>query len=289
MDCARIGQNCEVLPTDIDSPQPLPPASARSKLLTVLGEFAFPDDEPVWTTTLIRVLNGLGVETHAARQAIARAAAAGWVDAERQGRSARWRLRPEGRQVVEEGLRRAASMLEPQSPWDERWLVLLISIPQNDRTTRKRLYGGLTWLRMGNPTPGVWLTPHVDEVDELRSLVARFGLTDNAISFVGHTDNVGLSNEQIVGKAWNLSELAESYRLLLARYADHRPAAGDDILLSYLTLRNLQQRFLRLDPQLPPELLPDWIGHEGAELFRTRHDQWSTQARQRWAELARES
>ena len=54
-------------------PSPLPPASARSLLLTVLGEFAYPGDEAVWTTTLIQVLGGLGVESHAVRQAINRA------------------------------------------------------------------------------------------------------------------------------------------------------------------------------------------------------------------------
>jgi len=56
---------------------PLPPASARSLLLTVLGEFLYPRHDPEWTTALIRVLGGLGVESHAARQAITRSAAAG--------------------------------------------------------------------------------------------------------------------------------------------------------------------------------------------------------------------
>ena len=145
-----------------------------------------------------------------------------------------------------------------------------------------RLYGALTWLRMGNPTPGVWLTPHVEAVDELRSVIARFGLTYSAICFTGRTEDIGLSDDQIVRRAWNLSELAESYRALLTRYTHHRPAAGDEVLLSYLELRNLLQRFLRLDPQLPEELLPDWVGHEAAELFRSRRDQWASAARERW-------
>ncbi len=269
------------------SAPPLPPASARSLLLTVLGEFAYPDDEAVWTTVLIRVLGGLGVESHAVRQAINRSAAAGWIDSERSGRAVRWRLAAPGREVVDDGLKRAAEYLARPAPWDGRWLVLLVSLPQQARTERKRLYGGLTWLRMGNPVPGVWLTPHVEAVAELRSLITRFRLADTAISFTGRMEAVGLADAEIVRRAWNLSELAERYRALLAAYRDHEPAPGDDVLLRQLELRNLLQRFLRLDPQLPEELLPNWIGREAAELFRTRHDRWWAAARQRWDELMR--
>src|SRR6266540_6396830 len=267
---------------------PLPRASARSLLLTVMGEFAY-DDGAVWTTALLKILAGLGIEEHAARQAIARSAAAGWIESERQGRAVRWRLTEQGRAVVTDGQRRSEEFMTPSAPWDGRWLVLLVSLPQNERTTRKRLYGGLTWLRMGNPTPGMWLTPHVESVDELRALIARFGLTDTAISFTGRTEDVGMSNEQIVRRAWNLPELAEYYHAMLAQYSELRPAEGDDVLLSYLGLRNQLQRFLRLDPQLPPELLPNWVGHEAADLFRTRRERWSGPARERWQELMRDA
>jgi phenylacetic acid degradation operon negative regulatory protein len=250
-----------------------------------MGELAYDDGTAVWTTALLKILGGLGVEAHAARQAIARSAAAGWIESERQGRTVQWRLTAEGRAVVEDGQRRSEEFLAPSVPWDGRWLVLLVSLPQNERTTRKRLYGGLTWLRMGNPIPGMWLTPHVEAVDELRALIARFGLTSTAICFTARTEDVGMTDEQIVSRAWNLTELADHYRALLAQYGDYRPADGDDVLLRHLELRNLLQRFLRLDPQLPAELRPDWIGREGAELFRTRRDQWSAAAHARWKEL----
>ena len=268
---------------------PLPPASARSLLLTVVGEFCFPRDDAVWTTALIRVLGRLGVESHAARQAITRSADAGWIVSERHGRAVRWRLTGQGRAVVEDGFRRAAEYLREPAPWEGRWLVLLVSVPQQERTTRKRLYGALTWLRMGSPTPGLWLTPHVHAVDELRALIARFDLAGSAIGFVGRTQDVGLTNEQIVEKAWNLSELADRYRAFLKQFSNHRPAAGDDVLFSYLRLRNLLQRFMRLDPQLPAELLPGWVGREAAEVFRSRQEQWADAALARWQEVLRES
>jgi phenylacetic acid degradation operon negative regulatory protein len=271
--------------TPADAPDsPLPRASARSYLLTVMGEFTYPDGA-AWTTVLLKVLGGLGIEEHAARQAIARSAASGWIESERQGRAVRWRLTKAGRAVVEDGQRRSEEFIAPPAPWDGRWLVLLVSLPQNERTTRKRLYGGLTWLRMGNPSPGVWLTPHVEAADDLRRLIARFELTDTATCFSGRTEHVGLTDVQIVRRAWNLTELAGHYRTFLDQYGDHPPANGDDVLLRHIELRNLLQRFLRLDPQLPEQLLPDWIGREAAELFRVRRDEWTAAAHDRWGEL----
>jgi phenylacetic acid degradation operon negative regulatory protein len=268
---------------------PLPQASARSLLLTVIGEFCYPHDTPVWTTAIIRVLGGLGVESHAARQAITRSAEAGWIASERHGRAVRWRLTDQGRSIVDDGLRRAAEYLRRPDPWDGDWLALLVSVPQRERTMRKRLYGGLTWLRMGNPTPGLWVTPHVEAVDELRALIARFDLAASAIAFVGRTKDVGLTDEQLVEKAWNLSDLGERYRRFLEQFSGHRPATDDDVLFTYLHLRNLLQRFMRLDPQLPEELLPDWVGRDAAELFQAEQQRWADAARARWQVVLRES
>lgn len=271
------------------SEPPLPPASARSLLVTVVGEFCFPHDEAVWTSALIHTLGGLGVEGHAARQAITRSAEAGWLASERRGRAVRWRLTEQGRAVVEDGLEHSTTYLRQPSQWDGRWLILLVSVPQQERTTRKRLYGALSWLRMGNPTPGLWVTPHVDAVDELRGLIADFGLAGSAIGFIGSTQDVGLSDDQIVRQAWDLADLTARYRRFLTQFSRRRPAAGDETLFSYLELRNLLQRFMCLDPQLPEELLPGWVGREAAELFDAAGQRWFDGAWKRWHELTQET
>ena len=64
----------------------LAPGSARSLLMTILGELVWPAGQPAWTSALVYVLRGLGVEEQAARQAIARAAASAWMVQERRGR-----------------------------------------------------------------------------------------------------------------------------------------------------------------------------------------------------------
>jgi phenylacetic acid degradation operon negative regulatory protein len=264
---------------------PLPPPSARSLLLTVLGELVYPDDAAVPTAALMRVMGGLGVEEHASRQAIARCAAGGWLDSERHGRAARWRLAAHGRELIEDGMRRSAAFVEKPPPWDGRWLILLVAVPQALRATRKRLYGGLSWLGLGNPTPGLWVTPHAASVDGLRALVAELGLGSSALGFVGVTQDIGMNEQDIVRAAWDLTDLAARYERLLARFTPLAPAGGDDLLLIHLELLNLLQRFLRLDPQLPEQLLPDWIGRRGAELFKDRRERWTAPALDRWREI----
>ncbi|MEV4420715.1 PaaX family transcriptional regulator C-terminal domain-containing protein [Patulibacter sp. NPDC049589] len=269
-----------------DGPAPLPAPSARALLVTVLGELVYPYEGPVWTAALIEVMRGLGVEEHAARQAIARGSAAGWIEAERHGRSARWTLADRGRRLIEDGMRRSAAFVEEPEPWDGRWLVLLVTVPQQQRAMRKRLYGALTWMGLGNPTPGVWLSPHAEAVDEARETVAELGLEASTLSFVGPVAGIGLSEDEIVRSAWDLEELGARYRALIDRYGDVDPAPGDEMLFTHIELLNALQRFLRLDPRLPVALLPDWVGREGGELFRSRRAAWSAPARARFREIA---
>lgn len=253
-------------------------------LLTVLGEFAYPD-EPMWTTALVHALAGLGLEASAVRQAIARSAADGWLQSERQGRAVRWTLTSQGRRTIEDGKRREAQFLMRSEPWDGSWLYLFVTIPQSERTLRRRLYGGLSWLGMGNPSPGVWVTPHVDVSEDLRALVSRFDLRDSAMSVVGKTQDIGMSDQQIVRRSWDLDDLAGHYHRLLEQYGGHRRVADHEVLWRHLELRNVLQRFLRLDPRLPEELLPNWVGHEAAEVFRSRNEEWLPAARQSWKQL----
>src|SRR3954470_8124463 len=66
--------------------------AARSVLLTVLGEYVLPLEDAVWQETLIAALGALEHKPQAARQALARSVAAGWLRTERHGRRSRVRL-----------------------------------------------------------------------------------------------------------------------------------------------------------------------------------------------------
>ncbi|MCZ4589204.1 PaaX family transcriptional regulator [Rhodococcus opacus] len=267
----------------------LPPPSARSLLLTVVGELTHATEEEAWTTALLRVLGGLGIEQHAGRQLLARAASAKWLERERRGRAVHWRLAGKGRTLVSDGIRRSNAYLAGPPSWDGRWLLLFVTVPNQLRTTRKRLYGGLSWLGMGNPLSSVWTTPHVDRGDELTDLVQTLGLETSSLAVIGSVQAVGMTDREIVRTAWDLTGIAESYELLIAQLDAPTDLPDEDaVLLAYLRLLNVQQRLMRRDPFLPEELLPDWIGREGAQKIRQRREQWAPIAHARWAKIVQE-
>jgi phenylacetic acid degradation operon negative regulatory protein len=56
-------------------------------------------------------------------------------------------------------------------------------------------------------------------------------------------------------------------------------------LLTHLALVSEWQRFPFMDPQLPEELLPNWIGRRAARLFVSLRERWADAAHSRWREV----
>src|SRR5213078_1366377 len=171
-----------------------------------------------------------------ARQAIARGVGAGWMVSERRGRETCFRLTPDLRGRFDEGASRVFAFSREAEPWDGRWLVLIVSIPSEQRQVRKRLYTALRWAGLGNPTPGVWLTPHSERVEEVERVIVELGLRESTVSLVGAPGAVGLSEAEIVRRAWDLASVAARYEAVLARFGGLEPQAGDPILLAHLEL-----------------------------------------------------
>ncbi|MGY0489914.1 PaaX family transcriptional regulator [Streptomyces sp. WG-D5] len=266
-------------------PRPPGPGSARSLLLTVLGEYVLPSGAPVWTSTLLRVLAGLGVEEKAARQALNRLAASGLVSAERSGRRVRWALTERGRTLLTEGAERIYSFGRARPGWDGRWLVLLVSVPETRRELRHRLRTRLTWAGLGSPAPGLWVSPHASREAEAKQVVEGLGLGSEVSSFCGPFAGIG-SERDMVEQAWRLGDLAAAYEEFLARFAGARADPGTQTLLAQIQLVDAWRRFPALDPQLPPELLPPhWIGARAARVFTELHERRHPAAQQEWNRL----
>jgi phenylacetic acid degradation operon negative regulatory protein len=262
------------------------PGSARSVLLTVLGEFVLPSGEPPWTASLLYLAHGLGLAEKSARQALARLAADGWIAAGRTGRRVRWALTQPGHELLAEGAARIYSFGRDNPPWDGRWLVLMVSVPESRRQLRHRLRTRLTWAGFGSPVPGVWISPQPAREAEAKQVIGELGLAAGTFSFTGPFAGIG-SQRSMVEQAWHLGELAGSYREFLARFAGLRPGPGDDTLFAQIRLVDAWRRFPLADPGLPLELLPpDWIGARAAAVFTELHAAWQPAARARWAELA---
>jgi phenylacetic acid degradation operon negative regulatory protein len=258
-------------------------ASARSLLLTVLGEFVLPRGEPVWTGTLVSALAEVGIEEKAARQAVARTAAEDLLVAGREGRRARWALTPAGRRLLEQGARRIYGFGHDTSPWDGRWLVLSVSVPETQRQLRHRLRTRLTWAGLGSPMPGLWITPDPDKQSEVAAVVAELGV--DAFTFVGEFGEVGVQ-KAVVEQAWALDDVERRYRSFLATVGEMTARSQRDAFRAQVGLVQEWRRFPFLDPDLPRALLPaTWPGRASAELFARRHEQWHERAQAYWQQL----
>lgn len=207
------------------------------------------------------------------------------MEGEKQGREVRWTLSEAGVRLIQEGSRRVYSMSAPQEPWDGDWLILWVTIPQRQKAVRKRLYSALSWAGFGNPAAGVWVSPHLERASEARKIIQDLELEDSTIGFVGPTVSVGLPEAEVVRRAWDLDAVAARYEELISRFSDLRPEPRDGILLTHLALVSEWQRFPFMDPQLPEELLPDWIGRRAARLFVSLREQWAEAAHSRWREV----
>ncbi len=85
----------------------------------------------------------------AARQAISRAAAAGWITRLADGRRAAWLRAPPLRRNMELGLERVRSIGAVTDHWDGTWLVLHVSLPEERRAIRVKMYKSLRWSGCG--------------------------------------------------------------------------------------------------------------------------------------------
>jgi phenylacetic acid degradation operon negative regulatory protein len=260
--------------------------SARSLLLTVLGEFVLPHDRPAWTAAFVEGLAGVGVEEKAARQALARAAAEGIIVPERVGRRTRWGLAPAGRTLLEDGARRIYGFRRERRRWDGRWLVLAITVPETQRQLRHRLRTRLTWAGLGSPAPGLWVVPDADRADEVASIVADLGIAGSAMSWIGPSAGIG-DPRDVVAAAWSsLEEVEAAYHAFIERYAALRADGRQAAFRAQVEIVQAWRRFPFLDPALPAELVDrDWPGAEAAALFHRRRDRWHTAAQAHWEAL----
>ena len=258
-------------------------ASARSLLLTVLGEFVLPAGRPVWTAAFLAALGLVGIEEKAARQALARSAAEGWLVAARHGRRTAWSLTETGRSLLTEGAERIYGFGAPADAWDGQWLIVLASVPESDRRLRHVLRTRLAWEGLGNLSPGVWVSPHPEREPAVREVLDGTG---GGTVFTGRLGDLAEAR-RVAGQAWDLAEIERIYVDFLARVGELCPAGPEETFAAQVRLVQEWRRIPFLDPALPAQLLDDgWPGRQAADLFRTRRAAWKPTADAHWAAIA---
>ncbi|MCW2758768.1 MAG: Phenylacetic acid-responsive transcriptional repressor [Nocardioidaceae bacterium] len=257
-------------------------ASARSTLLTVLGEFVHPCGESVWTATLLEALVALDIEEKSARQALTRTANEGILASERHGRRVLWTLTEHGTTLLEQGTERIYGFMRSRPRWDGSWLVLSVPIPESQRQLRHRLRTRLTWLGLGSPTSGLWISPDTGHAPDVHAVIRELGLEDLAFAWSGPASGIG-SEPRLLADAWNLDEVEARYLEFLDEFEDREASDDRAAYVAQVQMVEAWRRFPFLDPALPSELLDhDWPGARAADTFHDRHARWHRPARAAW-------
>lgn len=258
-------------------------SGAKDMLLTALGELVLRRGRPVWTATLVAILDAHGYSEKNARQAVTRLADQDLLAGERVGRQTRWSLTDRARDILVSGTERIFGFLDGPPPPPDNWLVISFSVPEDRRPVRARLRRELGFLGFGFPAPGVALAAHGEREAAATRVLNRLGIVESCLVFRGGPTAV-TGEAELVRRAWDLEALAARYDDFLGRFGpievggpDGRsgpvvPAAAGRRVTD---LVHHWRQFPFVDPELPDRLLPHhWPGRPAKALFDRCHRAW---------------
>lgn len=255
--------------------------SARSLVVLLLGEYVWPAGGDLRARTAVEALGLLGVGETAARQAVRRLAAEDWL--EPTGTRGCWRIGAEGQRVLAESKPRFGRASRVAPSWDEHWLLVRTTVPEQRRELRHQLRTALGFQGFGSLGGGWWISADRSAEDRAKAVLERLGIAE-ATSFVATSGALGPSPAALVAEVWNLSEARSRFDKLIGEFSHAAPSTDTETFIAYTQLVDAWRRALAVDPQLPAELLPtDWPGHAAQALLNERYARWHPTAAAWWA------
>ncbi|MDD7969336.1 PaaX family transcriptional regulator [Actinomycetospora lemnae] len=249
-----------------------PSATPRALIVSLFGLYARELGGWLSVATIVRLMADLGVDEQATRSAVFRLKKRGWLDAEKDGRSAGYRASPEALAILAEGDERIFGRRRATA--DDGWLLVVFSVPESERDKRHRLRSTLARLGLGTVGPGTWVAPgHLDEA--VLGALDRGGLRQ--FTDVFRADHLSSAPPRdTIAAWWDLDALQTTYADYLGRFsavADRWPDEPDvpdeaRAFADYVPAVTAWRRLPYLDPGLPLDALPeDWIGLRAEVLF----------------------
>ncbi|MFI8566467.1 PaaX family transcriptional regulator C-terminal domain-containing protein [Rhodococcus sp. NPDC078407] len=246
----------------------LPP---RSLIVTVVGLYVREFGGWVSVSSLIRLLEPVGVDAPAVRSAVSRLKRRGILVAEKRGTTAGYALSTVARDILTIGDRR---IFARPAAVEEDWTMVVFSVPESERRNRHALRTRLAGLGFANVTSGVWIAPtHL--ADDCATALAADGLDAYADVFVG----ARLRSEDLstrVSQWWDLDALGAAYARFVTQFEELRerwneasPAQDPgEAFADYIRVLTAWRRLPYRDPGLPAHLLPQpWPGERATALF----------------------
>ena len=253
-----------------------PDISARSVLVTVLGDSVLPVTRTLWLSSLFELATPFGFSERLVRTSMFRLVSEGWVSNERVGRRSRYSLTPLAVRESTDADRRIYA--DDRSGWDGLWTFAMLDTAAMPAPERHRIARHLHWHGFVALGRGLLASPSVT-VPSLRELLH---LVESAASVpVGRAeldDLDGLVEAGFFADAFRTDATETAYREFLARY---EPWQNHDLgtaapLDAYAMRTMMVHEFRRIRlraADMPGELLPPaWAGkvafNLAADLYR---------------------
>lgn len=248
-------------------------------IVTFFGLYARDVVDSLPISSLVRLMGELGVEAAGVRSSVSRLKRRGVLQSKKEGGVASYGIVPGRIDMFAEGDMRIFS--PSRSTVDEKWLLVVFSIPETLRPTRHILRSELTRMGFGSVTSGVWIAPERTWM-QAKAQLNHVGLEPFIEYFSAeHLSPLELSRK--VSMWWDLVALDTMYADFIAKYeglkikwdgrqGDPSEETSHDAFADYVPMITEWRRLPYKDPRLPPELLPaDWKGMLAEELFGDLH------------------
>ena len=236
-------------------------------------------------STLVYLLNDVGVDDPAVRSALSRFKRRRILISEKQGGVAGYSLSESAWQTFDVGDARVLQRRTP--PPNDGWVLAAFSIPESKRDVRYRLRSRLAKVGFAQVGGGLWIAPRALEPDA-RYVVQALGVEDHVDIFnAEHT--AFRSTADAVNQWWDLPAIAHEYESFTAEFKSLRakydratsPPINVKAFTDYTRTLTAWRPLPYNDPGLPREYLPKaWSGDQATALFYDLHDQLAPAAQQ---------
>lgn len=257
------------VPARVQAWRAAPHISARSVLVTILGDAVLPVARSVWLSQLFRLAEPFGFNTRLVRTSLFRLVEEGWVGSERVGRRSRYLLTPLAEREFADAAARIYRDQRPALGGD--WTLVLFDGTRLSPRERDRLARHLGWHGFVPFERGVLASPICSTETARHVLDAAFPEIRPAVARAEFGDIADLVRDEFFSAAFAFDGIGEAYRSYVDSYREFRGACEglrpvDAYCTRTMLIHDLRRITLRTPP-VPRELLPTpWPGDDAYAL-----------------------
>lgn len=243
-------------------------------VVTIFCDVIKPHGGQVALGSIVEAGGLVGISEQAIRSAVNRLVTEGWLVSEAHGRRSIFRFSKIGALRSAVPSRRVYQSLA--TDWTGLWNILIAKSWNLEHETYVQASRDLQWAGYGRVCDNVFIRPQLDSDDMLCCVGSM--LENNVVCIVGSAKQCPVNGtlDDLIGRAWDLSTIANRYKAFTERYAPiltalmKKPAmrSAEAFALRLCMVHDLR-RIRILDPQLPLSLLPKgWTGTKALDLAR---------------------